>query len=225
MKVQVLQLVMDFLKEVKDPRALMFRVVTLLVGVLLYTLVENPQVFTELAQNISRESVLEAMAEEREKQFPKLAKERVSMIYGQTRADLVYVVHYVPKNINNFGKVVVYEGLLGSQAASLMETAEVVDKTSKTYLTHLTGQHFSLDIANKHTLGDNIFVHPTFKLVDLRVTYMYTCPIFSIDNVLTGFIGIGWKEKPEINIKDDITLESYLFTVCDPHARSLGRNI
>lgn len=214
MKQQLLAYMVKLLSEVKDPKTFLLRTLTLLVLLLGYTLIENPDAFIKVAKEFSREAVIESLELERVNQLPIIAKERVNLIYGQVYADVVYVATYNPKQQNDYLSIIAREGEAGGPAFD-MRTKLVIKKASKMYLEHLSSRTYTLDIA----LGDkyeNLLLNTT-RLEEAGIKYLFTCPIYSIDNIYSGHIGIGYREAPEI------LYSGFLESICNPNARAIGR--
>lgn len=216
-KITLWNLVSTFLSEAKDPKTLLFRMATTFILILIFNLISNPEFFLEAAKQVSREAVMEQLTNERTDKFPKLARERVSLIISQSRADLVLVTKYDPKYVNSREVVIAAEGPAYSKDIVLVP--HTVDKTTELYQIHLVGRDVALrlDSVNEY----DYLVHDTFeRFRKLGISFMYTCPYFDLDNLYTGYIAIGWKERPKVD-----NIEAYLFKICAPHARALGRSI
>lgn len=214
MKQQLLAYMVKLLSEVKDPKTFFLRTLTMLVLIFGYTLVENPDALLKVAKEFTRESVVESLETERLTLLPIIAKERVNLIYGQVYADVVYVSTYNPKQQNDYLSIIAREGEAGAPAFD-MRTKLVIKKASKMYLEHLSSRTYTLDVA----LGDKYdnLLFNTTRLEEAGIKYLFTCPIYSIDNIYSGHIGIGYREAPEI------LYPGFLESICNPNARAIGR--
>lgn len=214
MKQQVLTYMLKLLSEIKDPKTFLLRTLTLLVLLFGWTLLENPDALVKVAKEFSREAVIESIELERTSLLPIIAKERVNLIYGQVFADVVYVATYDPKQQNDYLSIIAREGEAGAPSFD-MRSKLVIRKASKMYLEHLSSRNYTLDIA----LGDkydNLLFNST-RVDEAGIKYLFTCPIYSIDNIYSGHIGIGYKEAP------DLLAGGFLESICNPNARAIGR--
>lgn len=209
-------------QDIKDPKTFLIRALTMFIAMLGYLIVSNEGEIVNYAKNFSRENILAEAKKEAEQNYTIIAKDKAATLYVQSKSDLVTVVGYRPKFVNDFADVVAAEGNV--KIGQTKMTGSFIDRTSSTYQQHLLGKNVSYDFTEDESTWDNTgFVTSGEVYVDMGISYIYTCPIFDLDNLYSGYIGIGYKEKP---IHDDITdeeIESFLSRLCAPQARALGR--
>jgi hypothetical protein len=213
MKQQLLAYMANLLSEVKDPKTFFLRTLTMLVLVMGYALVENPEAVLTIATGFTREAVIASLEKERFAKMPVISKERVSLIYGQVYADLVYVATYDPKQQNDYLTVIAREGEAGA-ASFDMRTKLVIRKSSIMYLEHLSSRNFVLDLESN---GYAKLLFSSSRLEEVGIKFLFTCPIYSADNIYSGHIGIGYKDRPRV------TSLGFLESICRPNARAIGR--
>lgn len=211
MKEQLFAYIAKLLSEVQDPKTLLLRTLTMLVLIAGWTLIDNPDAVVRVMKDLTRESFIVSLEEERLAKAPLVSKERVGLIYGQTNADLVYVAVYQPKQQNDYMTIVAQEGQINQGFSSLRM---VIRKNSKMYLSHLSSRNYAV---THETYQFSQLIYPGTLIRDSGVRYIYTCPIYSIDNILSGHIGIAFLTEPPDSKVD--TLES----ICEPNARAVGR--
>lgn len=214
MKQLAFEFLMRMLSEVKDPKTLFLRILTLTVFLLGYLLISSPDALIQVAKDFSREAVVETLEEERLAAAPTIAKERVGLIYGQVAADIVYVATYNPKQQNDYLKIIAREGEAGGPSFDMRQRL-VIRKSTKMYLNHLSSRNY---ILGDESVNYSELLFNSLRMQEVGIKYLFTCPIYSIDNIYSGHIGIGFKVKP-LNVMSDSFLES----ICEPNARAIGR--
>lgn len=216
-----LKLLTVLMAEIKDPGTLLKRAGTLLVTVIIYFVINNTAELGSYLKVFSTSAVLEDIQEQRVKNFPNVAREKVMILYAQTKADVVFVTKYKPDAINDYQNIVAWEGNVQIEKTDLEDKA--VDKTSELYRRHLDGFNYSYDFTTKTGLSRYSGVDiPDFKNASFE--FIYTCPYFNLNNIYSGYIAIGWKKKP-IDDADLQKFNDYLFRLCSPQRGSLGRSI
>jgi hypothetical protein len=213
MKQELLAYMAKLLSEVKDPKTFFLRTLTMLVLIFGWTLVEHPDTFLRVAKEFTRDSVIESLEKERMDRLPIVSRERVNLIYGQVYADLVYVATYNPKQQNDYLRIVAREGEAGGSSFD-MRTKLVIMKASKMYLEHLSSRTFTLGNGTSHAYSDLLFNGT--RLEEAGIKFLFTCPIYSIDNIYSGHIGIGYNKDPEG------LPAGFLESICNPNARAIG---
>lgn len=211
-KQQIVGYMMKLLSEVRDPKTFLLRSLTIVVLLIGWLVIDNPDAVLKYASSMTRESVVASLEKERLERASVIAKERVSLIYGQVYADVVYLSTYQPKQQNDYLEIVAREGDAGGPSLD-MRTKLIVRKTSKMYLTHLASRNFIFDA--KVDTYDALLYNPT-RLEEGGIEFIYTCPIYSLDNIYTGHIGIGYRKRPDLPV-------GFLESVCVPNARAVGR--
>lgn len=213
-----LQLMTMLFNETKDPSTFLKRLLTLLVGVIIYLFLMYTSEVMSFIKTFSTSAVLEQVQEQRIYAFPTLAREKSMILYSQTHADAVFVVKYKPESINDYQTIVAWEGNAQLDKSDMADKA--VNKTSNFYRTQLDGFNFEVrPVENQRGYYSNIFV-PTFKNVDFD--YIYTCPVFNLNNIYSGYIAIAWEKIP-IDNEDIPGFRDYLAKLCGPQQRALGR--
>ncbi|AUG85132.1 holin [Vibrio phage Ceto] len=220
-KMNLLASLYALLQDIKDPKTLLMRVISIFILLVSYLIVTNQSTFFDFAKNFSRTTVVEQVQAERVAQYPRVAKEKASMLYVQANSDAVFIAEYTPKFINNYQDIIAWEGRINVDPSKLRKA--VIDKASTTYQNHLVGRNESILFENKLPLR-GAFVTNGLEYQSLGIKYMYTCPIFNQANSYSGYIGIAWAEKPFEDKNEKALLEAYLERVCNPQARALGRS-
>lgn len=215
-----LQLLTLLLQEAKDPAALLKRVLTIFVAVILYLAINHTTEVASFLKAFSTSAILEDQKIQRVNNFPAVAREKAMMLYSQTRSDAVFVVKYKPDAINDYQNIIVMEGALQLDKEDMADKA--VDKTSDLYRKQLEGFNYVVKDTVKQVSRYSGKAIPPFKNVTYK--YVYTCPYFNLNNVYAGYIGIAWKEPP-VAVEDEPELNDYLAKLCDPQRRALGRSI
>lgn len=214
-KQQLLGYMAQLLSEVRDPKTFLLRSLTVVVLLLGWLVINNPDAILKYANEMTRDAIVETLEKERLAKAPTIAKERVSLIYGQVYADLVYVATYEPKQQNDYLKITAKEGDV-SDTAWDTRTKLVVRKASKMYNMHLASRNFFYGIED--TSYDSLLFN-TSAIRDGGIHYLFTCPIYSLDNIYAGHIGIGYRQLPEK------LPQGFLESVCTPNARAIGRHL
>ncbi|ASV43375.1 holin [Vibrio phage JSF12] len=218
-KFAILDVLLALLKDVQDPKVFLIRVSTAFILVLSYLVITNQGTFLDFAKNFSKSTVAQQLRGEQEAQYPKVSNEKASILYVQSNSDAVFIAEYTPKFINNYQNIIAWEGKLNVDPTKL--TNRVVDRSSTVYQQHLLGKTYPVKFNEITYRGE--FVTNAEEYKTLNVSYMFTCPIFNLDNSYAGYVGIAWVELPYQNAKEEEALEEYLERICEPQARALGR--
>lgn len=141
--------------------------------------------------------------------FETSAVEQLQIAYISSGSDFAAVYEYRPKNINNFYNMVAYEGELPKGIDPSDVTGYPIDKTSNEYRTQLTGKPYSST--------DQFDFLPVSPKTEVDMGYLFSCPIFNLDNIYSGMVSLMWKEKPKH------TSEVRLEAICEQASRTLGR--
>lgn len=156
------------------------------------------------------DSFREALVLEREERFEIVVQQQVQILHINTKADLTLVYEYYPPQQYLFFNALFYDGKLPGELYDVSRIEELpIDKTSSEYKTHVSGNSF---------ISSEEF---SFFPSDLNDSFgfIFSCPIFNLDNVYSGNISMLWYENPEYNKEK---LESIDF-MCTQSARFLGR--
>ncbi|AQT25248.1 holin [Providencia phage vB_PreS_PR1] len=206
----------------KSPGALLANVVSVFVAVCLYLIVMHFPALIQWGQSLSTTSVLREIQAQREDKFPAVAREKAMALFLQTQADAVFVMKYEPEAVNDYQRVLVWEGKMPLEKIDY--EPKPVDKSSELYSTQLAGENLAVrwDMESEYFKGRNI---PTFR--NQNFDFVYTCPFFNLNNIYSGYIGIAWNELP-MKVEDKQSLlnyEEYLGKICNSASRYLGRSI
>lgn len=207
--------------DIKDAKTLALRAVTMFIAMLSYFVIMNQSDLLDFAKNFSRRTVIEQVQSEQIAAYPRVAKERASMLYTQTGADAVFIAEYKPKFINNYQDILAWEGGLSINPGDMLNI--VIDKSSNVYQQHVLGHNSSYTFSSEGSWKDSGFITSGKEYTKVGVKYLYTCPIFDMANSYSGYVGIGYTSFPYESPKEKLLLEDYLERVCNPHARALGR--
>lgn len=206
----------------KSPGALLMNVIAIFITVCTYLLISNFPALIQWGQSVSTTAVLNEIQVQREQKFPAIAREKSMALFLQTNADAVFVMKYEPEAVNDYQKILVWEGKVPIE--KLDYEPKPVDKSSELYSTQLAGENLAVrwDMESTYFKGRNI---PTFQ--NQNFDFVYTCPFFNLNNIYSGYIGIAWNELP-VKPEDEQNLhdyEEYLGKICNAASRYLGRSI
>lgn len=214
-----LQLLTMLLQEAKDPASLLKRLLTILVTVILFFVINNSTEVLSFLKTFSTSAVIQDLRVQRIQNFPNVAREKSMILFSQTNADAVFVVKYKPDAVNEYQNIVAWEGNAQLDKADLADKA--VDKTSSLYKRQLEGFTYVVDRDTRTNRYAGMDI-PPFKNNEFK--YIFTCPYFNLDNIYAGYIGIAWKDVP-VEASDLGQFNEYLTKLCDPQRRGLGRAI
>lgn len=215
-----LQLITLLLQEAKDPASLLKRLLTLLVGLVIYLFIANTSEVMSYLKTFSTTAVLQDVKAQRSLEFPNVAREKAMILFSQTRADAVFVVKYKPEAINDYQTIIAWESDVQLDKSDLADKA--VDKTSMLYRSHLDDLNFAVDAREKDLSRWSGTGLPTFRTINFD--YVYTCPYFNLNNIYAGYIAIAWQKYPLMN-EDMGMFNDYMAKICASPQRSLGRSI
>lgn len=219
-KLNLLACLYALLRDIKEPKTLLLRVISIFILLISYLIVANQSTFFDFAKNFSRSTIIEQVQSENVARYPRVAKEKASILYVQANSDAVFIAEYTPKFINNYQDIVAWEGRINADPSKLRKA--VINKSSTTYQNHLIGRNETILFDTLSPIRGE-FVTNGLEYGALGVKYMYTCPIFNRANSYSGYIGIAWVNKPYEDEEEKALLETYLERVCNPQARALGR--
>lgn len=206
----------------KSPGALLMQSFAVFLAVLTYLLVSYFPSLIQWGQSASTSAILRDIQEQREIKFPSIAREKAMALFLQTQADAVFVMRYEPEAVNDYQKVLVWEGKVPLEKIDY--EPRPVDKSSELYSTQLAGENYSSrwEQESEYYRGRNI---PSFKNQDFD--FVYTCPYFNLNNIYSGYIGIAWNSLDSSKLKGEELhqFEDYLGKVCNSASRYLGRSI
>ena len=155
--------------------------------------------------------------------YQAVSKERVTMAYMQTKADIVAVFEYSPQYVNDFSSIVEFEGRVLLNKKDWHNT--VINKRSAMYQAHLTGRPYSF-IIPKGIKSEDMFASQASiesLLITHSLEYSFSCPIFNLDNHYSGHMTLAWVSKPYRTDEQKYALEVNLEDTCTQHARAIGR--
>lgn len=216
-----IQLISLLLQEAKDPASLLKRLLTLLVGLVIYLFIANTSEVMSYLKTFSTSAVLQDVKVQRTLEFPNVAREKAMILFSQTRADAIFVVKYKPEAINDYQTIIAWESNVQLDKSDVSDKA--VDKTSMLYRAHLDGLNFAIDAREKRGLskwsGTGL---PPFKSANFE--YVYTCPYFNLNNIYAGYVAVAWEKYPLLD-EDMSMFNDYMAKICASPQRSLGRSI
>lgn len=194
----------------KNTELLILRVfAAVVISILAFVLYSKNELF-QLYRETKYENYTYVIQAERERNFDNAAQEQLQIVHASADADFSAVFSFRPKNLNYFVDLVAYEGRLPPTVDERNLGGFPINKTSDEYKTHLLGRTFSTDKEFQYIPSKEK------RLGEESYGYMYSCPIFNLDNVYSGSISLAWYEKPDISTEN-------LDTLCRQSARTLGR--
>lgn len=145
---------------------------------------------------------------ERNNKFEYTAKDQIQILQGSSKADLAAIYSFRPKDMNYFVDMVTYQGMLPQVVDPKNLGGYPIDKQSQEYNEHITGSSFT---------STTDFVYLPTKEKANQIKYMYSCPLFNLENVYSGSIEMYWYNNVPVNE------DKKLFLICNQVARVLGR--
>ncbi|BBL19232.1 holin [Vibrio phage KIT04] len=207
--------------HIKDAKSLALYSVTMFIALISFLVITNQGEILTFTKNFSRNTIIEQVRAEQVTSYPKVAKERASMLYTQANSDAVFIAEYKPKFVNNYQDIIAWEGGVTVNPANMLNN--VLDRTSIVYQQHVTGHNVAYNFTSDVSWSADNFLTSGREYKTIGIKYLYTCPIFDLDNSYSGYVGIGYTTTPYTNLEEKKMLEDYLERVCNPHARALGR--
>ena len=194
----------------KSTELLVLRVFAAVVLSVIAFVVYSKNELFELYRETRYETYAHVLQVEKDRNFDNAAQEQLQIVHASADADFSAVFSFRPKNLNYFVDLVAYEGRLPDTIDEKNLGGFPINKTSDEYKKHLLGRSFFTDKEFQYIPSKEK------KLGSIDIGYVYSCPIFNLDNVYSGSIAVAWKNKPDIEIED-------LDTLCNQSARILGR--
>lgn len=207
---------------IKDPKSLLLNTVSIVILLSSLYVFNNLDTMGDFISNFSSNRVIEQYKEAQRLEYPKLAKNKAELLLYQVSPSQVFVTEYNPKFINEYQTMVASVGSLNIKVTDIRDQS--IDKNSKAYAAHLKQQDFAWVVNPTDRWVSSDFITRGIEYSQLGIQYIYTCPIFNLDNSYSGYIGLGWKSIPYKNNEEKNKLEAYLQGVCGPAARLLGRS-
>lgn len=195
-------------KDNATGKVLASRVATVIILFLLaFVWVKGEQLMT-LYKESKYETYSSIVQKNKDQKFESASLEQLQIAHVSSGADFSAVYSFRPRNLNYFVDLVAYEGKLPSTVDERNLGGYPVDKTSHEYATHLSGNSFE-------TIDEFVFLPSRQKTVEIK--YMYSCPVFNLDNVYSGTVALYWYDEVKIEKKR-------LAAICGQAARTLGRS-
>ncbi|WWP71645.1 holin [Escherichia phage FL04] len=194
----------------KSTELLVLRVFAAVVLSILAFVVYSKNELFALYKETRYETYAHVLQVEKDRNFDNAAQEQLQIVHVSADADFSAVFSFRPKNLNYFVDLVAYEGKLPHTIDEKNLGGFPINKTSEEYRRHLLGKSYFTDKDFQYIPSREK------KLENIDIGFMYSCPIFNLDNVYSGSIAISWKNKPDIDIEN-------LDTLCNQSARILGR--
>ena len=195
-------------KDNATGKVLASRVATVVVlFILAFVWVKGEQLMTVYKES-RYETYSEIVQKNKDQKFESSSLEQLQIAHVSSGANFSAVYSFRPRNLNYFVDLVAYEGKLPSTVDERNLGGYPVDKTSLEYQTHLSGKEFE-------TSDEFVFLPSRQKTVEIK--YMYSCPVFNLDNVYSGTVALYWYDEVKIEKKR-------LAAICGQAARTLGRS-
>ena len=192
-----------------SPELLVYRVLVFIILAMMFFVWYSKNELFELYKETKYDNYAYVLQAERDRNFDNAAQEQLQIVHISTYADFSAVFSFRPKNLNYFVDLIAYEGKLPNKIDEKNLGGFPINKTSDEYRTHLMGKSFT-------STTEFQYIPSKQKGLGEDFAYMYSCPIFNLDNVYSGTISLAWRKKPTI---DRETLD----TLCNQSARTLGR--
>lgn len=206
--------IMDFIMGILDRifqgatgRQMMLRVLVCVIIFLMALIWAKGDIIAQAYKDSKYDTYAKLESEEKDKKFVDVAKEQIQIMKSSSRADLAALYSFRPKDMNYFVDLVTYEGNLPQSVDPKNLGGYPIDKQSVEYITHISGSSFT---------SINEFAYLPTKERDTEIKFMYSCPLFNLENVYSGSIEMYWFNTPP-------TDERKLFLICNQTARVLGR--
>ena len=164
--------------DIKDARTLALRSVTIFIALISYLIIVNQGNIFDFARNFSRSAVIEQVNSERAAHYPKVAKERASMLYTQSGADGVFIAEFKPKFINNYQDVVAWEANVSVNPGNMLNL--VINKSSSVYQKHVLGHPSGYTFKSVSGWKDSDFITGGREYKRIGITYLYILVLSSI---------------------------------------------
>lgn len=201
--------IIDRLITAKDGSSRAYNIIVMLIiffiGFTAYQWEDLRELYKETKYEVYQKD-LEAI---RSQAFMSMAQQQLQILYVNSRADLVLIYEYYPPNQHFFFNTLFYEGKL-PDGIGIEEIQDLpIDKTTIEYISHLSGLPYESD--------SNFNFLPKSLSHDFK--YVFSCPIFNLDNVYSGSVAMIWYEDPQFSEerKEDI------HSLCFHSTRVLGR--
>lgn len=159
--------------DVKDAKTLALRALTMFIALLSYIVIMNQGELLQFAKNFSRSTVIEQVQGERIAKYPRVAKERATMLYTQSNADEIVIAEYKPRFVNNYQDIIAWEGRLTVNPNEVLN--RVLDKGSVMYTAHVQGLNFEYEFDSGRKWSDSMFVTSGQEYTNMQAKYIYTC--------------------------------------------------
>ncbi len=194
-------------KDNATGKVLASRVMVLIVLFIMLMIWVKGDAISQAYKEASYENYAQALQLERDKKFDSTIQEQLQFVHIASGADFSAVYVFRPKNLNYFVDLEVYEGKIPDSVDPKNLGGYPIDKTSNEYQSHLAGQSFdsNSEFAYLPTTDDN-----------KKVSYMYSCPYYNLDNIYSGTVTMYWINKPPKARKQ-------LDSICNQAARAIGR--
>ncbi|CCI88827.1 phage holin [Yersinia phage phiR1-RT] len=195
-------------KDNATGKVLASRVATVIVLFVLAIFWFKGETLLEVYKQSKYETYSTVLKKDRDVKFNTIALEQLQIVHVSSNADFSAIYSFRPPDLNYFVDMVAYEGKLPSTVNEKNLGGFPVDKTSAEYNRHLRGANFS---------SNSEFVFLPSKLKEEDVKYIYSCPIFNLNNVYAGAVSMYWYSIPSIK-------EERLAAICGQASRTLGRS-
>lgn len=203
--------IFDILTTAKDGKSRVFNIIVMLVIFFVGFTVYQWEDLKSIYKETRFETYQETLDFDRNNSFLSTAQQQLQILYTNSKADLTVVYEYYPPNKHFFYSALFYEGMLPDGLGDIDKFQSVpIDKTTVEYRKHMGGLHY--------TSTEEFTFFPS-EFND-KFSYIFSCPIFNLDNVYSGNISMIWYETPNLNKEDLDDLNS----LCFQSSRVLGRS-
>lgn len=202
--------IFDRLITAKDGSSRAYNIIVMLIIFFISFTVYQWEELKLLYKETRYETYQESINYSRSNSFLGVAQQQLQILYTNSKADLTLIYEYYPPNQHFFYNAVFFEGMLpdGIRDVEGMQ-AIPIDKTTMEYRTHISGLSYE---------SDKYFSFFPDKF-STNFSYIFSCPIFNLDNVYAGNISMIWYEHPNLDEEDREDLQS----MCFQSSRVLGR--
>ena len=210
----IVQMVISFLiGDVSSLKSILLRAIAAFLAFVLFFSSQHQE---DIATYLKESRYIETLEKQKELEYPKLAKERASMLFNTINPESVLVVEYTPQFSNEYSSIVAQIG-----DTDIVWKNLVVDKTSNMYAANMLGEGYGHIVEKDTILSDKDFIVPSEILKDFK--YVFAYPIYDLDNSYSGSIILGWSKTPTEVDKNQAQFTRRLRLLVLPSARALGR--
>lgn len=210
----LLQAIVTFLfGDALSFKSVILRIVVMAASLISYMVITYSSDIVAYFREVPKEKVINEIIQKREDNYPKMALERATMLYNTIEPDCVIVLGYKPQFTNEYIYVITSVG------KNFTWGTLSVDKASSMYRLNLLGEGYLAKVEQTSIAKEQQFVFPSHLLEDAK--YVFSYPIFDLDNSYSGAIVVLWKNQPKDYATSEFSRRMRLIVL--PSARALGR--